>query len=116
MSCYSLNSIASSYLLYAFSYSPLYAGVIAGSVSIGIVTITGGGGGGIIVIIVVIKWRKKRAVRKKGVRKPEQEEKEAGNRAVDRQDYAALDFADRHPIPPPPSDMFVVTYAEVGQA
>ena len=30
--------------------------------------------------------------------------------------YAELDFADQHPIPPPPSDMFVITYADVGQA
>ena len=32
------------------------------------------------------------------------------------QHYAELDFAEKHPIPPPPSDMFVVAYAEVGQA
>ena len=43
-------------------------------------------------------------------------EKEAGKHAVDRQHYAELDFADEHPIPAPPSDMFVVAYAEVGQA
>ena len=30
--------------------------------------------------------------------------------------YAELNFAEKHPIPPPPSDMFVVAYAEVGQA
>ena len=41
----------------------------------------------------------------------EEEQEEAG-----RQHYAELDFAEKHPIPPPPSDMFVVAYAEVGQA
>ena len=32
--------------------------------------------------------------------------------ALQRQHYAELDFADRCPIPAPPSDMFVVAYAE----
>ena len=41
----------------------------------------------------------------------EEEQEEAG-----MQHYAELDFAEKHPIPPPPSDMFVVAYAEVGQA
>ena len=36
--------------------------------------------------------------------------------ATQYQHYADLDFADRRPIPPPPSDMFVVAYAEIGQA
>ena len=43
-------------------------------------------------------------------------EKAAGRQAAQRPIYADLDFADRHPIPPPPGDMFVVAYAEVGQA
>ena len=34
---------------------------------------------------------------------------------VQHQNYAELDFANKHPIPPPPGDMFGVTYAEVGQ-
>ena len=51
---------------------------------------------------------------KGGVRKPEQEEQEAGRHAAQR--CAEMDFANRRPIPPPPSDMFVVAYAEVGQA
>ena len=50
------------------------------------------------------------------VRKPVQAEQEAGRHAQLRQHYAELDFADRCPVPPPPSDMFVVAYAEVGQA
>ena len=41
----------------------------------------------------------------------EEEQEEAG-----RQHYAELDFAEKHPIPPPSCDMFVVAYAEVGQA
>ena len=41
---------------------------------------------------------------------------ETGRHEPQRQHYAALDFADRRPIPAPPSDMFVVAYAEVGQA
>ena len=41
---------------------------------------------------------------------------EAGRCAAQRQHYAELHFADRRPIPAPPSDMFVVAYAEVGQA
>ena len=45
-----------------------------------------------------------------------QAEMEAGRHAAQHQHYAELDFADRRPIPPPPSDMFVVAYAEVGQA
>ena len=49
-----------------------------------------------------------------GVRKPTEEE--AGRNAADRQHYVELDFDSRRPIPPPPSDMFVVAYAEVGQA
>ena len=51
---------------------------------------------------------------KGGIRKPKK--KEAGRHAVQRQHYAELDFSDKRPIPPPPSDMFVVAYAEVGQA
>ena len=43
-------------------------------------------------------------------------EKEAGRYAAQRPIYADLDFADSRPIPAPPSDMFVVAYAEVGQA
>ena len=50
---------------------------------------------------------------KGGVRKAQME---AGRHAAQHQHYAELDFADRRPIPPPPSDMFVVAYAEVGQA
>ena len=50
------------------------------------------------------------------VRKPEEEERKEGRHALQRQHYAGLDFADRCPIPAPPSDMFVVAYAEVGQA
>ena len=41
----------------------------------------------------------------------EEEQAEAG-----MQHYAELDFAEKHPIPPPPSDIFVVAYAEVSQA
>ena len=41
---------------------------------------------------------------------------ESGRHAARHQHYAELDFADRRPVPPPPSDMFVVAYAEVGQA
>ena len=41
---------------------------------------------------------------------------EAGGHAIERQHYADLNFADERPIPPPPSEMFVVTYAEVAQA
>ena len=41
----------------------------------------------------------------------EEEQEEAG-----RQYYAELDFAEKHPIPPSPSDTFVVAYAEVGKA
>ena len=41
-------------------------------------------------------------------------EKEAGRQAAQCPIYADLDFAD--PIPAPPSGMFVVAYAEVGQA
>ncbi len=44
------------------------------------------------------------------------EEPEAGRHAAQRQHYAELDFADRRPIPAPPSDMFVVAYAEVSEA
>ena len=44
------------------------------------------------------------------------EEPEAGRHAAQRQHYAELDFADRRPIPAPPSGTFVVAYAEVGQA
>ena len=51
---------------------------------------------------------------KGGVRRAK--EMEAGRHAVQRQHYAELDFADEHPIPAPPSDMFVVDYTEVGQA
>ena len=47
-----------------------------------------------------------------GVRMPK--EKEAGRHAA--MHYAELDFADKRPIPAPKSDMFVVAYAEVGQA
>ena len=47
---------------------------------------------------------------------PEEVEMEAGRHAAQHQHYAELDFADRRPIPAPPSDMFVVAYAEVGQA
>ena len=43
-------------------------------------------------------------------------EMEAGWHAPQRQYYTELDFADQRPIPPSPSDMFVVAYAEVGQA
>ena len=39
-----------------------------------------------------------------------------GRHAAQRQHYAELDFAEKRPIPPPPSDLFVVAYAEVGQA
>ena len=39
-----------------------------------------------------------------------------GQHDIHRQHYAELDFADRRPIPAPPHDMFVVAYAEVGQA
>ena len=41
---------------------------------------------------------------------------EAGRHAAQRPIYAELNFADRHPVPPPASDMFVAAYAEVGQA
>ena len=41
---------------------------------------------------------------------------ETGRHAPQCQHYAELDFAEKLPIPPPPSDMFVVAYAEVGQA
>ena len=51
-----------------------------------------------------------------GVRNSELEELEPGRHAAQRQHYAELDFADERPIPPPPSDMFVVAYTEVGQA
>ena len=54
--CYSLNTIVSSHLSYAFSYSRVYAVVIGVSVSVGIVMIPGVGGG-IVIIIAVIKWR-----------------------------------------------------------
>ena len=50
-----------------------------------------------------------------GVRK-QKEEEEVGRHAPQRQYYTELDFADRRPIPAPPCDMFVVAYAEVGQA
>ena len=53
---------------------------------------------------------------KGGVRKPEQAEMEAGRQAAQHRYYAELYFADRRPIPAPPSDMFIVAYAEVGQA
>ena len=43
-------------------------------------------------------------------------QEEAGMHATERQHYAELDFADRRPVPPPPSDMFVVAYAEVSHA
>ena len=51
--------------------------------------------------------------KKGGRRKPEQE---AERHAAQCQHYAELDFADERPIPPPSCDMFVVAYAEVGQA
>ena len=51
---------------------------------------------------------------KGGARKPK--EMEAGRHAAQCQHYADLGFDDRRPIPAPPSDMFVVAYAEVGQA
>ena len=51
---------------------------------------------------------------KGGVRKPK--EMEAVRHAAQCQHYAELDFADERPIPAPPSDMFVVAYAEVDQA
>ena len=47
---------------------------------------------------------------------PEEAEPESGRHEAQHQHYAELDFADRRPIPAPPSDMFVVAYAEVGQA
>ena len=53
---------------------------------------------------------------KGGRRKPEQADQEAGRHAARHQHYAELDFADRGPIPPPSCDMFIVAYAEVGQA
>ena len=43
-------------------------------------------------------------------------EMEAGRHAAQPRHYAELDFADKRPVPPPASDMFVVAYAEVGQA
>ena len=43
-------------------------------------------------------------------------EKEAGRHAAQRPIYAELHFADKLAIPAPPSDMFVVAYAEVGWA
>ena len=50
---------------------------------------------------------------------PEEEQKaierqETGRHAAQCQHYVELDFADERPIPPPPSDMFVVAYTEVG--
>ena len=60
MSCCSLNSIASSCLSYALSYSPVDAVVISVSVSVGILVLLTGGGGGTAVIVVVIKWRNKK--------------------------------------------------------
>ena len=55
------------------------------------------------------------------VMKPEQEQVperavEEGRHAVQRQHYAVLAFTEKRPVPPPPSDMLVVAYAEVGQA
>ena len=49
-----------------------------------------------------------------GVRKPTEEE--AGRNAAERRHYAELNFDSMRPIPPPPSDMFVVAYADVVQA
>ena len=43
-------------------------------------------------------------------------EMEAGRHAAQRPIYAELDFADKRPVPPPASDVFVAGYAEVGQA
>ena len=51
---------------------------------------------------------------KGGARKPK--EKEATRHAAQCQHYAELGLADRCPSPAPPSNMFVVAYAEVGQA
>ena len=67
VSCYSLNSTASSHLSYAFSYSPVYAGAIGLSVSVVIAVVILGGGGGTAVVVVVIKWRnnKKKEVRRR---------------------------------------------------
>ena len=67
VSCYSLSSIVSSHLSYAFSFSPVYAGVIGGGVSAGIVVLAGGSGGTAFIIVVVIKWRNKKdkAVRRR---------------------------------------------------
>ena len=67
VSCYSLNIIVSSYVSYAFSYSPLYAVVIGVSVSVVIAVVILGGGGGTAVVVVVIKWRnnKKKEVRRR---------------------------------------------------
>ena len=58
--CYSLNSIISSHVSRAFSYTPVYAVVIGVSVSVGIVVVIAGVGGGIVVIIVVIVRRDKK--------------------------------------------------------
>ena len=61
MSCCSLNSIVSSHLSYAFSYTPvLQLSCIGVSVSVGIAAVIAGVGGGIVVIIVVIVRRDKK--------------------------------------------------------
>ena len=60
VSCYSLNSITSSHLSHAFSYSPVYAGAIGGGVSAGIAVIVAFVGGGTTVIVVVVKRRNKK--------------------------------------------------------
>ena len=72
MSCYSLNTIVTSHLSYAFSYSPLYAVVIIVSVSVVIAVVLLGSGGGTAVIVVIIKWRnkKKKVVRRRQWAKP----------------------------------------------
>ena len=43
------------------------------------------------------------------------EEMEAGT-AQHPPQYAELDFAERRPVPAPPSEMFAVAYAEIGTA
>ena len=37
-------------------------------------------------------------------------------RQAAQRDYADLDFSEQRPVPAPKSDMFVVVYAQVGQA
>ena len=49
-----------------------------------------------------------------GVKRTEKE-MVAGRHAAQRPIYAELNFADKRPVPPPASDMFVAGYAEVGQ-